>query len=476
MNASSVRSYVISREWAMDPGHLMSTAAAVSAAMEKFSPEALSAARAKAAQTKMPQAGYSVQDGVAHIAISGVLLKEVPCIFELMGVQATSYVDTCAALAAAIADDGVDSICLDVDSPGGSVSGVQALGDAVFAARGKKPIVAHVSDLCASAAYWVASQADKVLASDSALVGSIGVYAVMEDSSAASAADGIKVHVLRSHELKGAGVDGSPITNAQINDGQRVVDQIADMFVGTVARGRGLSGATVKESATGQVWLASQAKDRGLVDQIASPAQAHADAVRGRGRNPNSVLSSVPKGTKEKAMSQVAIEEAAAQLAAKDAQLAAKDAEVVAMRAQAKAIEGSRRDDLIEKYRDRVQPSALESIKGFGEHCGGDLGKFEKFLKDMPVVTRVARESAAPVLELVPQPASGVASIVGVDNFGTATGGEAGAKQVGRWLGGMPAKKIDAFAKVRSFRNDGSFELVDGSIVTKAELQKMVTA
>lgn len=77
------------------------------------------------------------------------------------------------------------------------------------------------------------------------------------------------------------------------------------------------------------------------------------------------------------------------------------------------------------------------------------------------------------VVQSQPRALRAVASISGQDDYGTALGGEAGAKQVSKWLG-VSVKKIDAFANVKFFRSDGTFELADGSVVTKEELAAMV--
>ena len=94
---------------------------------------------------------------------------------------------------------------LHVDSPGGHVAGVQALADTIFQARKLKPLHAHIEDLGASAAYWLASQANTVTANSTAEVGSIGTMAVVHDSSGAAAKAGIKVYVVSSAPAAGIG-------------------------------------------------------------------------------------------------------------------------------------------------------------------------------------------------------------------------------------------------------------------------------
>ena len=119
----------------------------------------------------------AVEDGIAKIPIQGVILKQVPAAFRWLGIQATGTTETARAIDQAVASDDVKAIEFFVDSPGGSVAGVQELADQIYAID--KPTTAAISDLSASAAYWLASQADSVEANASALVGSIGVYSAV---------------------------------------------------------------------------------------------------------------------------------------------------------------------------------------------------------------------------------------------------------------------------------------------------------
>src|SRR5690606_31422373 len=115
------------------------------------------------------------EGAVAVIPVHGVLAPKMDLLTEFSG--GTSYVGLQSALEAAIADDDVKAVVLDIDSPGGAVPGAQELGEAIRSLRGgDKPIIAQVNHLAASAAYWIASQADEVVVSPSGRAGSIGVY------------------------------------------------------------------------------------------------------------------------------------------------------------------------------------------------------------------------------------------------------------------------------------------------------------
>lgn len=168
------------------------------------------------------------------------------------------------------ANDGdVDAILLRIDSPGGTVAGTADLAAEVKAAAAKKPVWAFVEDVTASAAYWVASQADKIYANNAtAEVGSIGTFMGIYDVSGAAAMQGIKAVVIRSGRLKGSGFPGTEITEEQRAVWQEIVDKTQAQFTAGVADGRKLSVPQVQALAEGRMWLAQDAKEHKLIDGI----------------------------------------------------------------------------------------------------------------------------------------------------------------------------------------------------------------
>lgn len=211
--------------------------------------------------------GYSVRDGVATLRIKGVMTKDPQPCASLFGTTSTTLARR--ALRNAVADASVRSVLLDIDSPGGQVAGTSDLADEVFRLREQKPIVAYMRQGC-SAAYWVGANASRVICGESSIVGSIGILAPMEDTSEAAKAAGVRVHVVKSAEFKGDGVAGTPITDAQIAEAQRLVDGLHAQFVASVARGRGIGAEAAAKLADGRVHLGAEAKALGLVDSVAS--------------------------------------------------------------------------------------------------------------------------------------------------------------------------------------------------------------
>lgn len=207
---------------------------------------------------------YPVVNGVAIVDVQGVLAKSRAWWAD------TSMSDAQRLVEQAAEDPVVAAILLRVDSPGGTVAGVSDLAEAVYAARKVKPVSAYISDLGASAAYYIASQAQRLYADSDALVGSIGVYSVVTDWSKFFAEQGIKVHVVKAGALKGAGTLGTEITDEHLADWQREVEQLNETFVEAVARGRGWSREKVSEVNDGRVHVGRYAVRAGLVDEIAS--------------------------------------------------------------------------------------------------------------------------------------------------------------------------------------------------------------
>jgi signal peptide peptidase SppA len=204
----------------------------------------------------------SQQVTAGQIAIVG-LMKSVPS-----GEQGTSTVIARRKIRAAAQDPEIAAIMLHIDSPGGTVSGTEALAADIAAARKRKPVYAYIEDLGASAAYWLASQADKIFANGSGLVGSIGTYMVVHDVSGMAAMKGVKVHVIRAGEMKGQGEPGTEISAALLAEWQGRVTERNEFFVRGVAAGRGMSIEKVRALADGRIHIAGQALAKGLIDGV----------------------------------------------------------------------------------------------------------------------------------------------------------------------------------------------------------------
>jgi protease-4 len=178
------------------------------------------------------------------------------------------------ALEQAAEDDAVDAIVLRLDSPGGSGAAAEQIWRAVRLARERKPVIATMSDLAASAAYYVAAATDYVVAQRGTYTGSIGVFVVRP--SLGGLLDKLEI----GHEtlLRGEHADLlammrplSPETRAAF---RADVEGSYAQFVERVAEGRELPVEQVGPVARGRVWTGEQALGRGLVDQIGGLREA----------------------------------------------------------------------------------------------------------------------------------------------------------------------------------------------------------
>lgn len=223
------------------------------------------AAQGKGAGGEAPP--YQMQGGVAVIPVMGVLDKRLNLFSKFSG--GSSYEMVGAAVRAALADPNVKALLLDIDSPGGSVDGVKTVADQIFAARERKPIVAFGNGMMASAAYWLGSAASRVVADDTAIVGSIGVALTHFDRSAQDVQRGVKRTEIYAGQYKRIASDSKPLSPEGQDYLQGMVDTYYNLFLEAVARNRGQdSGQVHQEMADGRDFIGKQALQAGLVDQI----------------------------------------------------------------------------------------------------------------------------------------------------------------------------------------------------------------
>lgn len=207
--------------------------------------------------------------GVARIPISGVIIPKAGAFDKMSGGTSTQAI--AADLRAAVAAPDVSSIILDMDSPGGAVAGVPELGDVIAETARIKPVTAVANHEALSAAYWLASQANRIVASPSARVGSIGVITRHEDQSSAEAMEGVKTTLVTAGKFKGEGNPFEPLTDEARDRLQSMVDEYYGMFVEAVARGRGVEADQVRTGfGEGRSLTASEALTAGLVDDVAT--------------------------------------------------------------------------------------------------------------------------------------------------------------------------------------------------------------
>jgi ClpP class serine protease len=199
------------------------------------------------------------RSGVGVIPVRGPLFKRANLMTEHCG--ATSYESVLRDFYEMLASDQVQSIILDIDSPGGEANGCSELADHIFEARGQKPIAAYIGGTGASAAYWIASACDRVFASDSAIVGSIGVQSALRSEK--------NEGEIRFVSSQSPNKNRDPATEEGAREVQAVIDGLAEVFILKVARNRGVGRETVlEEFGQGSVFVGAEAQKRGLIDEI----------------------------------------------------------------------------------------------------------------------------------------------------------------------------------------------------------------
>lgn len=230
--------------------------------------------------------------GVAVVPIRGVIAHRADAMDESSGGTSTERIS--AMLRQVMADSSIGTVILDVDSPGGTVPGVQELAGEIFEmkGRGTKRIVAVANSLMASAAYWLASQADEIVSIPSGTIGSIGVFSAHSDISKALEKEGVKVTLISAGKYKVEGNPFEPLSEEGLAVRQASVDAAYALFVKDVARGRGVSVSDVRNGfGEGRALPAKDAKAAGLIDRIASMEDVLSKAV---GRKASGMRAMVP--------------------------------------------------------------------------------------------------------------------------------------------------------------------------------------
>lgn len=235
----------------------------------------LTAAQIDAAIGDAPQAAAQrrsvaqAHGGVAILPLYGVISHRAHMVQNVSGPGGTSNEAFASRFRAAIADPEVSAILIDTDSPGGSVAGTPELTDLIYSARGQKPIVASANATMASAAYYIASAADEIVATPSAMVGSIGVLMAHEDRSAELAANGRKITYITAGKYKAEGNAAEPLNDEARAAAQNMVDQAYSMMVKAIARNRSVTADAVRSGyGEGRVLTAQDALSAKMIDRI----------------------------------------------------------------------------------------------------------------------------------------------------------------------------------------------------------------
>lgn len=216
-----------------------------------------------------------IRNGVSIIPVLGPIVRRADFFSEISG--ATSVESLARDFNAALNDPLVHSILFEFDSPGGEATGISEFANMISAARGKKPMVAFVDGMAASAAYWIASATDEIVTADTALLGSIGVVAKIANPDTKKASD------VKFISSQSPNKQANPLTEKGAAQYQALVDHMAEVFIATVAANRGVSEETVlSDFGQGGVLVGRRAVEAGLADKLGSFESTLSDLAMGK--------------------------------------------------------------------------------------------------------------------------------------------------------------------------------------------------
>lgn len=268
------------RCWAM-LRELVSSLHVLHGQVVRFSADDVAAARQQSSSSR--PAGT-----VAVVPLKGVITPQMSLMSLLMG-GGDGLNAFMSRMQQAMADPDVKAVVMNVDSPGGLVDGVPEAAAQLRSMRAQKPLVAVANTQAASAAYWLASQAHEVIVTPSGEVGSVGVYSLHEDVSAALEQAGIKPTLVSAGKFKVEGNPYEPLGQEAFDAAKQAVDDFYALFTADVAGGRGqeLDPQQVTDGTAfsgGRMLTANRAVKAGIADRVATLGETIGRLQSGRAR------------------------------------------------------------------------------------------------------------------------------------------------------------------------------------------------
>ena len=226
------------------------------------------AANTQASTQRPPRLLEVGDDGIATITVAGALVNTESWINEYLG--RTAYSEIRDALISAASDSRAKHILMLVDSGGGSASGPDDISRLVRQIhKSVKPVSTYTGSTMASAAYWIGAAAGKVYADRTAMVGSIGVIAVVKEYTEMMKSEGVGVTVIRAGKYKALANGYEKLTAPGEKQVQDACTAVYDVFIESMAGYRGVSAQKFDdEMGQGREFTGQAAMDAGLVDGI----------------------------------------------------------------------------------------------------------------------------------------------------------------------------------------------------------------
>lgn len=240
-----------------------------------------------------PVASHSVTgSGIAVVPILGPLVTRGDWLTSLLG--ASDYGEIASAVEAALADPSVRAVLLEIDSPGGEVGGLFDLVDRLVSLReaAQMPLWAVASESALSAAFAIASVADRLYVTRTAEVGSIGVVAIHVEESVADVMAGLKWTLVHAGDRKIDGNAHEPLSDTAFSAIQADVDVLHADLVALVARNRNMSPDAVRATEAA-IYRGQRGIDAGLADKLGTVDLALVDLARAL--DPPSLITGAPQ-------------------------------------------------------------------------------------------------------------------------------------------------------------------------------------
>lgn len=165
-------------------------------------------------------------------------------------------------------DEDVKAVVLRVNSPGGSAFGSEQIWYAVSQLKKEKPVIVSMGDLAASGGYYIACNADTIVAEPTTLTGSIGIFGMFPNAKGLTEKIGVNFDVVKTNQYADFGMLTRPMSEGEKSLVQMYVNQGYDIFLTRCTDGRGISKEELDKIAQGRVWTGSSAKELGLVDVL----------------------------------------------------------------------------------------------------------------------------------------------------------------------------------------------------------------
>jgi capsid assembly protease len=217
-----------------------------------------------------------INGGVYVLPLFGTISQRIGLMSEASG--GTSIEAYMREFEDALANPQVGAILSDIDSPGGSVAGIQEAAARIYAARGQKSLVGIANAQAASAAFWIATAFDEFVITPSGEAGSLGVFTAHEDYSAQNEADGRRVTYISAGPYKTEWNPDGPLSKEAFDFEQARINEYYEAFVDGVAQGRDVTNAFAKKNFGGGRCLSAAAcVEAGMADRVAPFAQVLAE-------------------------------------------------------------------------------------------------------------------------------------------------------------------------------------------------------